>query len=55
MLSNKFQTVTMSNLAGHTGLKSTQYYLRLTAELYPEIVSAVEMKFGDIIPDGGEL
>lgn len=45
----------LSTYLGHTGLKSTQHYLRLTAELYPDIVSAVEMRFGFIIPDGGEL
>jgi integrase len=42
----------LSCYLGHTGLKSTQVYLRLTAELYPEIVSAVEKKFGSLIPDG---
>jgi integrase/recombinase XerD len=42
----------LSVYLGHTGLKSTQHYLRLTAELYPEIVSAVEKKFGELVPDG---
>jgi len=45
----------LSTYLGHTGLKSTQYYLRLTAELYPDIVSAVEAKFGELIPGGDEL
>ena len=41
----------LSTYLGHTGLKGTQHYLRLTAELYPEIVSAVEEKFGEVIPE----
>ena len=41
----------LSTYLGHTGLKGTQRYLRLTAELYPEIVSTVEAKFGEIIPE----
>ncbi len=39
---------------GHVGLKSTQDYLRLTADLYPAIVMTVEQHFGSIIPGGGE-
>jgi integrase/recombinase XerD len=42
----------LSCYLGHTGLKSTQVYLRLTAELYPEIVAALEKKFSALIPDG---
>jgi integrase/recombinase XerD len=41
----------LSAYLGHTGLKSTQHYLRLTAELYPDIVSAVENEFSHIIPE----
>ena len=42
----------LSAYLGHTGLKSTQDYLRLTAELYPEIVATVEQQFGRVIPGG---
>ena len=43
----------LSAYMGHVGLKSTQGYLRLTAELYPTIVMTVEKQFGSIIPEGG--
>lgn len=42
----------LSAYLGHTGLKSTQEYLRLTAELYPAVVSAVEQQWGSLIPGG---
>jgi integrase len=35
---------------GHIGLESTQTYLRLTADLYPHILSTVQKHFGDVIP-----
>ncbi len=38
---------------GHSDFRGTQYYLRLTADLYPDIVSRVEAGFGHIIPEGG--
>lgn len=44
----------LSAYMGHVGLKSTQGYLRLTAELYPTVVRAVEQHFGSIIPSGGD-
>lgn len=44
----------LSTYLGHTGLKSTQEYLRLTAELYPEVVSAVEQQWGWLIPGGDD-
>jgi len=44
----------LSTYLGHTGLKGTQHYLRLTAELYPDIVAAMEEKFGHLVP-GGDL
>ena len=43
----------LSAYMGHVGLKSTQGYLRLTADLYPTVVRAVEAHFGHIIPGGG--
>lgn len=42
----------LSIYLGHTGLKGTQDYLRLTAELYPHIVAAVERQFGPKMPGG---
>lgn len=42
----------LSAYMGHTGFKSTQRYLRLTAELYPDIVAAVERQFGDVVLGG---
>jgi len=44
----------LSAYMGHTGFKSTQQYLRLTAELFPDIVAAVEKRFGGVIPEGVE-
>ena len=44
----------LSAYMGHAGFKSTQKYLRLTAELFPDIVAAVEKRFGDVIPEGVE-
>lgn len=42
----------LSAYLGHTDLKGTQDYLRLTAELYPHIVAAVERQFGPMLPGG---
>lgn len=44
----------LSAYLGHTGLHSTQDYLRLTAECYPDIVVAVDQQFGAVIPGGGD-
>lgn len=46
----------LSAYLGHSGLYATQQYLRLTAEVFPEIVDTVEKKFGYCIPrlTGGE-
>ena len=30
---------------------ATQYYLRLTAEVFPDIMEMVEEKFGDVYPE----
>jgi integrase len=38
---------------GHSDFRATQYYLRLTADLYPHIISKVEAEFGYVIPEGG--
>jgi integrase len=35
---------------GHQHLSGTQYYLHLTAELFPEIAARADAAFGDVIP-----
>lgn len=35
---------------GHTDLRGTQYYLRLTADAYPEVVARAQIRFGYVIP-----
>jgi integrase len=40
---------------GHADFRGTEYYLRLTADLYPEIVSKMEIASGYIIPGRGEV
>lgn len=42
----------LSTYLGHTTFEGTSKYLRLTAELYPDITAAVEVKFGKLIPGG---
>lgn len=42
----------LSVYLGHKGLQQTQYYLRLTAECYPDLVAQIEASCGDIIPKG---
>lgn len=43
----------LSAYMGHSDFRATQYYLRLTSDLYPEIVQRFETEFGDVIPEGG--
>lgn len=43
----------LSVYMGHSDFRATQYYLRLTSDLYPEIVRRVEAEFGYVIPEGG--
>ncbi len=38
---------------GHSDFRGTQYYLRLTADLYPDIIRRTEADFEDVIPEGG--
>ena len=35
---------------GHASIGDTAYYLRLTAESYPDITARVRQAFGDIVP-----
>ena len=39
---------------GHSDFRATQYYLRLTADLYPDILRRTETEFGYIIPESGD-
>lgn len=41
----------LSAYLGHADLRGTQHYLRLTADLYPEIVASVEQSFSSLIPE----
>jgi integrase/recombinase XerD len=35
---------------GHADLRGTQYYLRLTADAYPEVMAKAQFRFGYVIP-----
>ena len=35
---------------GHSSIGDTAYYLRLTAESYPDLIARVKQAFGDIVP-----
>lgn len=57
VLSGGALTTIMPYLAaymGHADFRGTQYYLRLTADLYPDIISRTEAEFGYVIPEGGD-
>jgi integrase len=41
----------LSAYLGHADFRGTQYYLRLTADLYPDIISKTEAALGYIIPE----
>jgi len=41
---------------GHADLRGTQYYLRLTADAYPEVMAKAQLRFGYVIPEpAGDL
>lgn len=40
----------LSRYMGHSGVKGTQKYLQLTAQMYPNVVSTMEETFGVLIP-----
>jgi len=44
----------LATYLGHQHLSGTQYYLHLTAELFPEITARAEAAFGDVIPRRAE-
>ena len=41
----------LSKYIGHTGPSSTERYLRLTAEVFPEVTQTFEQYFGRVIPE----
>lgn len=41
----------LSAYLGHVDLRGTQHYLRLTADLYPDIITKVEQSFSSLIPE----
>ena len=40
----------LSAYMGHTDLRGTQYYLRLTADAYPDVLALAQAGFGYVIP-----
>jgi integrase len=40
----------LATYLGHVSLCGTQHYLRLTAEMYPDLVTALQARFGEVIP-----
>ena len=40
----------LSAYMGHADLRGTQYYLRLTADAYPDVAEMVQARFGYVIP-----
>jgi len=43
----------LSAYLGHSDFRGTEYYLRLTADMYPELVSKMELYYRDVIPQKG--
>jgi integrase/recombinase XerD len=43
----------LSAYMGHADLRGTQYYLRLTADAYPQVAAIVTAAFGYVIPPAG--
>lgn len=45
----------LSTYLGHADFRGTQYYLRLTSDLYPDIINRTEVAFGHIIPERSNI
>lgn len=46
----------LSSYLGHKGLQETAYYLRLTADMFPQVTALLLHELGDIIPEiGGDI
>jgi integrase len=45
----------LSTYLGHNDMTATEQYLRLTAEVYPEVLEQLESKFKHLIPVGGAV
>lgn len=46
----------LSKYVGHSSIKSTEYYLKLTSEAYPDIIDKMEYLTGYIFPEvGGDV
>jgi integrase len=45
---------TLAAYLGHSNISSTGNYLRLTAEVFPELVEAISKSCGHVIPDCSE-
>lgn len=43
----------LSAYLGQVDFRGIEYYLRLTSDLYPELISRLETSHGMIIPKGG--
>ncbi len=44
----------LSAYLGHKGISATQNYLRLTADMYPDVMRTVELNFGNVVPGGDD-
>lgn len=45
----------LSKYVGHTGIASTQYYLKLTAEVFPDVLKQMEELTGYVFPEIGGI
>jgi integrase len=43
----------LSTYLGHESIAGTQRYLQLTVSLHPDLSSALEQRYGALIPQGG--